>query len=74
MLLKLVLVETVCMLTDLSLAELRFACGLDGRPEMIGDDVFKLLTVEGSVQSRQHAGGTAPEQVLAAIKQARAEL
>ena len=63
-----------CMLTDLSLLELRFACGLDGRPEMIGDDVFKLLSVEGSVQSRQHPGGTAPAQVLAAIKQARTQL
>jgi len=63
-----------CMLTDLSLAELRFACGLDSRPELLGDDVFPLLTVEGSVQSRQHAGGTAPEQVLRAIKQARSDL
>ena len=63
-----------CMLTDLSLSELRFACGLDSRPELIGDDVFKLLTVEGSVQSRQHAGGTAPAQVLAAIKRGRADL
>jgi len=40
----------------------------------LGDDVFALLTVEGSVQSRQHAGGTAPEQVLRAIKQARSDL
>jgi argininosuccinate lyase len=63
-----------CMLTDLSLAELRFACGLDNRPELMGDDVFALLTVDGSVNSRQHAGGTAPSQVLAAIKQGRADL
>ena len=63
-----------CMLTDLSLSELRFACGLDNRPELIGDDVFALLTVDGSVQSRQHAGGTAPSQVLAAIKRGRADL
>jgi argininosuccinate lyase len=63
-----------CMLTDLSLSELRFACGLDNRPELIGDDVFTLLTVDGSVQSRQHAGGTAPSQVLAAIKRGRADL
>ena len=63
-----------CMLTDLSLAELRFACGLDNRPELMSDDVFALLTVDGSVQSRQHAGGTAPSQVLAAIKRARSDL
>ena len=63
-----------CMLTDLSLSELRFACGLDNRPEMIGEDVFALLTVDGSVQSRQHAGGTAPSQVLAAIQRARTDL
>ena len=63
-----------CMLTDLSLSELRFACGLDNRPELISDDVFALLTVDGSVQSRQHAGGTAPSQVLAAIKRGRADL
>jgi argininosuccinate lyase len=63
-----------CMLTDLSLSELRFACGFDNRPELIGDDVFALLTVDGSVQSRPHAGGTAPSQVLAAIKRGRADL
>jgi len=63
-----------CMLIDLSLSELRFACGLDNRPELMGDDVFALLTVDGSVNSRQHAGGTAPAQVLAAIKRGRADL
>jgi argininosuccinate lyase len=62
-----------CMLTDLSLSELRFACGLDNRPELISDEVFALLTSDGSVHSRQHAGGTAPAQVLAAIKKARAD-
>lgn len=63
-----------CMLTDLTLPELRFACGLDNHPELMGDDVFALLTVDGSVNSRQHAGGTAPTQVLAAIKRGRADL
>jgi argininosuccinate lyase len=63
-----------CALTDLSLAELRFACGLDARPDLISEDVFSLLTVTGSVQSRQHPGGTAPEQVLAAVQRGRAEL
>ena len=63
-----------CTLTDLSLSELRLACGLDTRPDLISEDVFPLLTVTGSVQSRQHPGGTAPEQVLAAVQQGRAEL
>jgi argininosuccinate lyase len=63
-----------CSLTDLSLSELRFACGLDTRPDLISEDVFPLLTVTGSVQSRQHPGGTAPQQVLAAVQRGRAEL
>jgi argininosuccinate lyase len=63
-----------CTLTDLSLSELRFACGLDTRPDLISEDVFPLLTVTGSVQSRQHPGGTAPQQVLAAVQRGRAEL
>jgi argininosuccinate lyase len=40
----------------------------------IGDDVFGVLTLEGSVASRDHAGGTAPNQVRAAIAAARAAL
>jgi argininosuccinate lyase len=63
-----------CNLTDLSLSELRFACGLDTRADLISEDVFPLLTVTGSVQSRQHPGGTAPQQVLAAVQRGRAEL
>ena len=34
-------------------------------------DVFAVLTVEGSLASRNHIGGTAPEQVKAAIARAR---
>jgi argininosuccinate lyase len=41
---------------------------------LIGEDVFDVLTLEGSVASRNHAGGTAPEQVRAAIDAARREL
>ena len=63
-----------CTLTDLSLSELRFACGLDTRVDLISEDVFPLLTATGSVQSRQHPGGTAPQQVLAAVQRGRAEL
>ena len=55
-------------LSALPLASLqRFA------PE-IADDVFAALTLEGSVGSRNHIGGTAPVQVRAAIARARTRL
>jgi argininosuccinate lyase len=38
----------------------------------IGKDVFRVLTLEGSVAARDHPGGTAPAQVRAAIGRARA--
>jgi argininosuccinate lyase len=41
---------------------------------LVGPDVFEVLTLEGSVASRNHEGGTAPAQVNAAIAAARAEL
>ncbi|HED16912.1 MAG TPA: argininosuccinate lyase [Gammaproteobacteria bacterium] len=34
-------------------------------------DVFEVLTLEGSVNARNHLGGTAPEQVRAAVVRAR---
>ncbi len=37
-------------------------------------DVFDVLTLEGSVAARNHFGATAPEQVRAAVKRARARL
>ena len=37
----------------------------------ISDDVFEVLTLEGSVAARDHLGGTAPKQVRAAIARAR---
>ena len=39
--------------------------------DKIEADVFDVLTLEGSVQSRNHVGGTAPEQVKKAIALAR---
>ncbi|MGZ8983429.1 MAG: argininosuccinate lyase [Methylotenera sp.] len=55
-------------LSDLPLATLQqFA------PE-IADDVYAVLTLEGSLQSRNHIGGTAPVQVKAAIARARAAI
>ncbi|HTT37126.1 MAG TPA: argininosuccinate lyase [Burkholderiales bacterium] len=40
----------------------------------ITDDVFQVLTLEGSLAARNHIGGTAPAQVCAAIARARGEL
>ena len=37
----------------------------------IGDDVFEVLTLEGSVNARNHIGGTAPAQVRAAVQRGR---
>ena len=42
--------------------------------DLIGDDVFEVLTVEGSVNARDHIGGTAPNQVRAAAARERARL
>ena len=39
--------------------------------KIIGEDVFAVLTLEGSVSARNHLGGTAPAQVRAAIQRAR---
>ena len=41
---------------------------------LIGNDVFQVLTLEGSLRSRNHVGGSAPDQVLAAVAAARREL
>ena len=41
---------------------------------LIDTDVFGVLTLEGSIAARNHAGGTAPAQVRAAIQAARAAL
>jgi argininosuccinate lyase len=37
----------------------------------ISDDVYAVLTLEGSLNSRNHIGGTAPQQVKAAIARAK---
>ena len=38
--------------------------------DVIAEDVFDVLTLEGSVAARNHIGGTAPNQVRAAAKAA----
>jgi argininosuccinate lyase len=55
-------------LTALSLAELQQFSPL------IEADVFSALTLEGSLAARNHLGGTAPEQVRAAVARARREI
>jgi argininosuccinate lyase len=57
-----------CELAELKLAELqRFSSA-------IGKDVHAALTLEGSLKSRSHLGGTAPVRVKAAIAKARKSL
>jgi len=59
-------------LTALQLEEIRqFAPKVADR---IGEDVFATLSLEGSVNSRNHLGGTAPAQVRSAIARARIRL
>ena len=41
---------------------------------LIAEDVYAVLTLEGSLNARDHPGGTAPAQVRAAIARARREL
>jgi argininosuccinate lyase len=38
---------------------------------LIDNDVFSVLTLEGSINSRNHIGGTSPDQVRASIRRAR---
>ena len=61
-------VDKGCDLSDLPLAELqKFSV-------QISEDVYQVLTLEGSLASRNHIGGTAPAQVMQAIARARHSL
>lgn len=42
--------------------------------ELISDDVYTILSLEGSVAARNHLGGTAPRQVMLACQRAAATL
>ena len=55
-------------LSELSLEELQVFSS------QITEDVFEVLTLEGSVAARNHTGGTAPQQVKRAIEKARQEM
>ena len=57
-----------CDLSALPLAELQQFSPL------VGEDVYASLTLEGSVASRDHPGGTAPNRVREAIAASRAAL
>jgi argininosuccinate lyase len=51
--------------------------GLDALSQfspLIGEDALAVLSVEGSLAARAHVGGTAPDQVRAAIAKARNNL
>lgn len=61
-------VETGKDLAQMSLAELQQFSPL------ISDDVFAVLTLQGSVAARNHIGGTAPAQVKQAVARARHRL
>jgi argininosuccinate lyase len=52
-------------LAELTLEELRLFS------PAIGEDVYAVLTLEGSVAARDHLGGTAPAQVRAAVARRR---
>ena len=61
-------VDKGCDLPELTLDELR------AFSDRIQEDVFEVLTLEGSVAARDHIGGTAPGQVRAAIARARSAI
>ena len=57
-----------CDLSEFTLSELqKFS-------QLIEKDIFSILTLDGSMKSRNHTGGTAPSQVRKAIKSARKNL
>ncbi len=61
-------IKTEKRLDEMSLSE------LNTDTDLIGEDIYNVLTPDGSVASRDHHGGTAPQQVMKAIKEARARL
>jgi argininosuccinate lyase len=61
-------IETGKDLSEMTLEELQQFS------DQITADVFDVLTLEGSVAARDHIGGTAPKQVIAAAKRASERL
>jgi len=61
-------IDAECDLADCSLETLKiFHPGIE-------QDVYQVLTLEGSIAARDHVGGTAPKQVRAAIALAQTKL
>ena len=58
-------IKTSKDLSDMTLEELQQFS------DQIQEDVFEVLTLEGSVSARNHIGGTAPDQVRAAVTRGR---
>jgi argininosuccinate lyase len=61
-------VDQGCDLSEMTLEQLRAFSTL------IENDIFAVLTLEGSVAARDHIGGTAPRQVRLAIETVRRQL
>ena len=61
-------IDTDRDLSELTLSELQAFCS------DIREDIFDILTLEGSVAARKHIGATAPETVKIAIMTAREQL
>ncbi|MDZ7788315.1 MAG: argininosuccinate lyase [Halofilum sp. (in: g-proteobacteria)] len=61
-------IDQGCDIADLNLADLQQFS------DTIENDVYEVLTLEGSAASRNHLGGTAPDQVRAATKRGHTRL
>ena len=64
---------TIALEQKLDLSELSIE-QFTSMSSLIEEDVFDVLTLEGSLAARNHHGGTAPAQVKLAIEQARSRL
>ena len=62
-----------CLVNNKDLSEMSME-ELKKFSNIIEDDVYQVLTIEGSVQARDHVGGTAPEQVKIAVQAAREKI
>lgn len=62
-----------CLVNNKDLSEMSME-ELKKFSNIIEDDVYKVLTIEGSVEARDHVGGTAPEQVKIAVQAAREKI
>jgi argininosuccinate lyase len=61
-------IKKKCDLSDLKIDELKKFS------KMISSDVYSHLTLEGSIKSRNHTGGTSFEQVKKSIEKAKKRL